>query len=288
MSGKKNVKNIAFDWTSGARLCILSALFALGVSLCAVGTAAAEAEAVSDGKTKIRATVLVKESRALSRLGQVEEELEAVRRERIALEERRKVLETEQAVLRKELFDIFERYRLQEDKYRRLQLETGALLGGEGKLAVSEREERLSGALRRLSGDCKTLTLAVGEYCDHMEETLRELPLDKLVKAGIAWRLDDLKRKSAMLSTIAEHHVNLTPADRCRLLAVNDELRVVVLSAGAVHGVRNGLLWFSGKDRQCRLQVIAVRDFLSAAVVVEGGLKELSPGMEAVLGSGKQ
>jgi hypothetical protein len=281
---KKTRKNMIFYWTGTKEVCILSVLFALIVL---THTAASGTETpVQDGKTGIRAKVLVKESRVLNKLTLVEDELEALRKEKFALEYRLTSLEAEREVLRKELIENIKRYKLQEDSYRRLQLGIAAKIGDSGKVQATANEQQLLGALRKLSDDCVTLTLAVNEYCDFMEGELEKSGLSDT--DAIKLRLAALRKKASMANTVAKPYPLSGPVSRCRILAVNDKLRVVILSAGLAHGVRNGLNWFGGEGNNCRLQVVAARSELSAAVLVDGNLKELAPGMEVSTGSEKE
>lgn len=291
---KKNQKNITFYWTGTKRVCILNALFALIVPLWLRADSAEASDQA--GKTKIRATVVVKESRVLNKLSEVEKQLETLKRqlarqrqEIVVLEEQRLALEAQKSQLSTELIENRKRYKLQEDNYRRLQLGIAAKVSDSGKASATSREEQLSGALRKLSGDCEILTLAVNDYCDYMDTALRQLNIDKLEKTRIAFRLESLKKQAAMTTAVTEHYSRNQPVTRCRILAINDKLRVVILSAGLVHGVRNGLNWYGKQNKNsCRLQVVAVRPMICAAMLVDGKLKELAPGMELTIGSEKK
>ena len=71
-----------------------------------------------------------------------------------------------------------------------------------------------------------------------------------------------------------------------RILAVNDELQIVVLDRGFNDGVRQGMTWriVSGEEVLARVKVIEVRAALSAAVVTDGKFKAVGPGAETRLG----
>jgi len=60
---------------------------------------------------------------------------------------------------------------------------------------------------------------------------------------------------------------------------VEEDLQIVVLPVGSAHGVFCGLNFFIGK--KASLRVIAARPYLSAAVVTDGSIRDLAPGMEA-------
>ena len=68
----------------------------------------------------------------------------------------------------------------------------------------------------------------------------------------------------------------------CRVLAVNDDLQVVVLDSGYAEGIRRGSHWQIARDDEVavRLRVIDVRADISAAVVVDGRFGDVGPGSE--------
>jgi hypothetical protein len=71
-----------------------------------------------------------------------------------------------------------------------------------------------------------------------------------------------------------------------RILDVNPKLGVAVISGGIDRKVRNGLLWVVKTDgrKSVVLKTVAVRPFVSAAVIKEGELTDLVPGMTVIPG----
>ena len=86
---------------------------------------------------------------------------------------------------------------------------------------------------------------------------------------------------------MSDWHINVKPVDRCRILAVNADLGFVVLPVGFVHGIFNGLTFYvPGKTAGAKpmvLRVFATRNSVAAAQVVDGDVRTLSPGSEAVM-----
>jgi hypothetical protein len=68
-----------------------------------------------------------------------------------------------------------------------------------------------------------------------------------------------------------------------RVLAVNDELQIIVLDVGSDDSVRPGGTWRIVDDRAAvgLVRIIEVRPQFSAAVPIEGPVKIFSPGMKA-------
>jgi len=283
----KKMKNLIKNyWTVRKMTCNLRTLHALSVVILWVGSTA-YVFAQENGKTKIQASVVVKESRILEQLSEVERELETLRREKSALEERASRLERETSRLRQELIDNMQRYQTQNDRCGRLQLNIAAALANSGQAQPGNREGELYDALQQLCAKNNHLAIAISDFCDYMDTVLSRTNMDAVQKAEITVRLDAIRSRSAKLGTAAELAVhNQTPGET-KILEVNEKLRMVILAAGSVNGVKNGLNWFTGKNKDCRLQVIAVRPFIAAAVVVEGNIRELAPGISAYTRSEK-
>ena len=120
---------------------------------------------------------------------------------------------------------------------------------------------------------------------------MRELPIGKVRQVEIQLKLDDLARSARRFVTMTEPvqdaEKGSVPLRTCRILAVNRELSIVVLSVGSVQGAFAGLIYRVGtgaEEEQVRLKVVGVRPSVAAAVVVSGSVDSLAPGMEAVTG----
>jgi hypothetical protein len=66
----------------------------------------------------------------------------------------------------------------------------------------------------------------------------------------------------------------------CRVLAVNDDLQIVVLDSGFAAGIRRGTNWKYVKNGEqiALLRVIEVRPEISAAIVTHGRFNSVGPG----------
>jgi hypothetical protein len=52
------------------------------------------------------------------------------------------------------------------------------------------------------------------------------------------------------------------------------------MNVGSVYGMRNGILLKTGdKKKPVKLKVIAVRPFICGAVITDGNIEDLAPGM---------
>ena len=181
---------------------------------------------------------------------------------------------------RHELIELTKMYQVQNGQYRRLQLVlSGALASGKVRSA-GEREEQLLKALSDTAMNGGTLAMKTVQFCEQMENELRRLPVGKVRQAELQLVLEDLKRNSRQFIGQTSPGDDQNRLEKCRILAVNRELSIVILPVGAVHGAFYGLNYHVGKG-QAELRVVGIRPFVAAARVVSGRIEDLSPGMEA-------
>jgi hypothetical protein len=188
-------------------------------------------------------------------------------------------LRNEQKLLHNELIEIIDRYRKQNESYRRLQLSIAATLASGELKGAGKREDQLITALATVSENGRKLALKTIEFCEYVDSILDKMPLGKLQKAALQLRSEELKTESRKFCSLADPALSRETVEGCRLLAVNDDLKIAVLPVGAVHGVFNGLHFYDGKEK-VKLKVITVRPFISAAVLEKGNINDLTPGME--------
>ena len=100
------------------------------------------------------------------------------------------------------------------------------------------------------------------------------------ITARVAELVVGAERAFKPLSTVAGRGSRDLVARSCRVLAVNDDLQVVVFDSGQDAGIRRGTHWNVVKDGtvQAQFLVIEVRADISAAVVTTGRLGDSGPG----------
>jgi hypothetical protein len=175
---------------------------------------------------------------------------------------------------------------------QRLREELAALNIRAANLLVNEEDLPDAHVLARFADDAKHAQTAIGQaYKDLVtfkgylgsvldavggpeRDTYRQLLTKKLEII-----FDDLRRAEQFFNpeSITD---SATPSGDLRVLTVNDELQVVVLSAGRLQGVRLGQLLAirEGRAKGTTLRVVETRQTLSAAMVEEGSLRQISPG----------
>jgi len=186
-------------------------------------------------------------------------------------------------VLRKEFFEILKKSERQKKEYQKLQLSIAATIKSAEKINVTDREAELIASLNKITDKAKKLAVDTQQFCQYLDSVLDKLKIDKLERLRIKYRLDDLRNESEDISVMLSQKVLEKRTDKCRILAINEQLQVVVLTAGSIHGIRNGLKLRLENDTI--LKVIAVRPYVAAAMVIEGNLEELTPGMVVYTGN---
>ena len=191
-------------------------------------------------------------------------------------------LTVEKDLLKQELLEILNKFQKQNASYRILQQSIGSLSAGNNVLTATEREAQLTMELKRMAKAGLELAVRAGKFCDRIDLLLKELPLGYARQAEIKLEAEQLRSESRRISVSAAEVDGGEGVQQCKIVAVNPELNLVILSVGSVHGAFNGLIYRAGEGK-LRLTVVAVRDYLSAAVITGGGSPdELSVGMEAV------
>ncbi|MCP3967582.1 MAG: hypothetical protein GY750_11865 [Lentisphaerae bacterium] len=211
---------------------------------------------------------------------QAQQLLNSTRRDALKFERLSNELRKDNGLLRKELINILENFQTQNEKYQRLQLSIAATIASTKMQAASTREGQLCKSFVEISDSGKELALKTIEFCDSVAAAIRGIPMGKLQKTELILKIDALREDARKLINIADLDSRLKPVERCRILAVNKNLQVVVLPVGSAHGAFLGLNYYIGKERTVA-KIIAVRPFVSAAVVVEGNIENVAPGNQA-------
>lgn len=146
------------------------------------------------------------------------------------------------------------------------------------KSSVSDREKRLLYTLDEISRRGNLLSMAALTVSDECRKLLAELPLGPARKAQIKIRLDELDRAAGKFAGLT------IPGDAqagsCRILALNNDLQVVILSAGAGAGVFPGMVFHVKNNPQLKFRVTGTRFEGAVAELIEGDWQDIVPGME--------
>lgn len=152
-----------------------------------------------------------------------------------------------------------------------------ALAGGDPAAAALHALDDVRQAQVELLNLVRAFQVYLGSALDVLEpsDTMR-----REITTRVAELVTGAERAFKPLPTVAGRGSRDLVARTCRVLAVNDDLQVVVFDSGEDAGVRRGTHWNVVKDGtvKARLLVIEVRANLSAAVVTAGHLGDSGPG----------
>ena len=157
-----------------------------------------------------------------------------------------------------------------------------ASVADEGEFTTSkEREALLLTRLAVLCKDGEKLAVKAAETVTELRKLLREIPVDTARRAQLLLLSDELERQAGVLAALVEEQ----PRDperafrECRVLAVNHELKVLLVDIGFRQGAFVGLVMRGGRDRKIEVRLEDVRAGVSGAVVMRGNLRDVVPGM---------
>ena len=190
----------------------------------------------------------------------------------------------EGGILRKELIETLDKYSTQAGRLKRMEMSAAGTIETLEPVYMGSRELELASDLKICADSIGELSVQILRYCDEMSAVLPEIIPDKVELVKMRLKLERLKEqalKAAMLARPAEKPGDFT---KSRIVEVTRKPELVILSSGYRNGVRMGLLLKCGKHQ---LKVVALRPFMSAAVVLDGDIRELAPGMEVRPSRGK-
>ena len=195
-------------------------------------------------------------------------------------------LTAERNLLKQELFEAIKQMESQNAVLRRLELSVADLLAT-GKLSgASAREAILVEAIAGITKSGQNLAILSAEFCNEADAIVKSLPAGNLEGVRLRLKIDEVRSASRKFNTAGKWFQKAEPVSKCRIMAVNTKLEFVVLPVGYLHGVFNGLTFYvPGKTTGAKpvvLRVFATRSNVAAAFVVDGDIRTLSPGNEAV------
>lgn len=171
-----------------------------------------------------------------------------------------------------------------ENELRKLRIWMSNLSADGKMLQVSDREQRLLTGLKVLSDTSGAMVLKTMELAEQLRPKLNQLPLSSADRVRLVMALEDLERSAAKVNSITDT-IN-TKEDlllkNVRVIAIKYELGMVIISAGALHGVFPGMNFVSANGKVV-LRVLDTRAMISGALPVSGSLNDLVPGSKVSL-----
>ncbi len=197
----------------------------------------------------------------------------------VRLEDELAFMKRENSALRGELIETLSKYSTQAGELRRLQGGAAGTIETLEPVYMGARAMELAADLEQCISSMNKLSVSVLTFTDDFSKTLPDLIKDDVETARMRLKLEELRKQALSTARLAAPAAAPERAQTCRILELEPKSGIVILSGGWRNGIRSGMLFRAGKTE---LQVIAVRNFVSAALADKGSPGELREGQEAV------
>ena len=192
-----------------------------------------------------------------------------------------KMLKDELCSVQGELIDVLEKYETLKEREEKLNSQLAVkLLGIEGKDSSDALSGRVS-ALEVVLRLARKQSTEIVEFCKTLSRKLDALKLSDLEKYKIQVELEQVKNSAERnLTFFNGEWTGRSDSAVYDVLAVNNELGIVVLAGGLNSGIRVGQL-YKVSDR-VMLKIVSVRPYVAAGMLLKGKLVDITPGDKAV------
>lgn len=181
---------------------------------------------------------------------------------------------------------FYERSHAVLEQMRELELRSAHLLQRkDGEDAAALANQALS-ALRELGVRQLEVEQSLRDFERYIGTMLDVMQPSDAMRREVSERISALRgvveRSLNPLSIVAGRGGGKSGMTGCGVLAVHDELQLVILDRGFLSGVRTGSEWWQARDGKVtmKLRVVDARPEISAAVLVQGSLAEVAIGSQ--------
>ena len=196
-------------------------------------------------------------------------------------------LRIEIEMLRREFSEVLLKSEMQNKEFLRIDLGLASALAGDGTGSRSEDVRRLVESFKTLSTDGRDLALKVLDLCEYVESSLEKPSLDDIARIRIKSKIEDVRKANERFNSLLKDPGEVKLPEKCRILSVNSELNAAVLDVGSSSGISCGLICKAEKadGSNVLMNIVAVRPFISAAILTKGEISEIAPGTTVNLGN---
>ena len=220
---------------------------------------------------------LEKELDALKR--ETEKKLAVLTNERDRLRSQVKDLQEENSLNRKELIETLEKYSMLAEKLKRLERSAAAVIETLNPEYTDVRADETAESLRTVMQSSVALASASAALCEEVTKLIQLPGTDEVHAAKLRVMINNIK--SLIRDTVRYNAAPAMPQGftSCRILKLDEPLKAAVFSAGYRDGLRAGMV-LRTPDGKTRFQVIMLRDFTSAGMLLSGEFGSVSIGSE--------
>ena len=185
--------------------------------------------------------------------------------------------ENENNALRKELIETLDKYSTQAGRMRRMEASSAGTIETLEPVYTGTREMELAADLQTCTSSMKKVSASIIAFTDDLSKRLPEFSLDQVEMAKLRIQIDKLRADVMDMARLAAPPKQPGRPGVHRILELDPRSKLVILNGGYRDGVREGITLSQG---EVNLKVIAVRNFVSAAVVISGTFEKLGVGTE--------
>ena len=169
-----------------------------------------------------------------------------------------------------------------EEKKESVNYFLAGIIDNQKNLSSTEREKQLVSLLDELANTSAALAVESSDLANEVERLISESGINPARAAALRLKAQNVNRlagKTASLTESSNSDSRKTLA-KCHILAVNRELGIVAIEAGARHGVFKGMVFHTlPGNPHAELRVTVTGANICGAIVVKGSINQLGSGM---------
>ena len=185
--------------------------------------------------------------------------------------------ENENNALRKELIETLDKYSTQAGRMRRMEASSAGTIETLEPVYTGTREMELAADLLTCTSLMNKVSALILTFAENLSKRLPELTIDQVEMAKLRIQIDKLRSDAMDMARLAAPPKQPGRPGIHRILELEPRSKLVILNGGYRDGVREGITL---SREGVVLKVIAVRNFVSAAVVIAGSFEKLAVGTE--------
>ena len=275
---KKIEKNYKKSWTDRKKVIIFSVLsiYILLNSIClAEDNSQNKVIEVASGKGE--ATVM------LQKIALLKEEVQRLKQDNLAKERDLKVQREVNAKLKKEFLELENRYKKRVKELSKLSQGVAGALTRKGVEKIGNREARADKVLSFFSKKVYNYVVNSLTLIDDVKKLASDRKVDEVKRASLVLQAESLETQAGEILSISKVITEDVTLKKTRVLKVDKNSNLIVLAGGFNQGFREKMLFKINlnKEKHVTLLIIAVRAYVSAAIVIEGDVKDVTVGDKA-------
>lgn len=205
--------------------------------------------------------------------------LAALANEKSRLEAELEAQKRENSVMRKELLETLGKYSMLAEKLKRYEMSAAAVIETLKPVYSGSGDEDTAESLRTVMQSSVALASATVALCDEVSPLLQQPGVDPVRAAKLGIMIGSLKSQVRNVVRFNTPPASPQGFTSCRILNVDEKLKAVVFSAGYRNGIRAGMILRTA-DGKARFQVVLLKNFTSAALLMSGDKNSFSIGTE--------